>query len=52
MFGKGYQYETYLFSDPAQRDFYERYMTGEPVSAGWVNPSDFAVQPSDLIERK
>lgn len=52
MFGKGHQYETYLFSSPAQQDLYERYMAGEPIKAGWVNPSDFAVQPSERIDRR
>ncbi len=52
MFGKGHQYEDYLFSAPAQQDLYERYMAGEPIEAGWVNRSDFAVQPSEMIEKK
>ena len=52
MFGKGHQYEAYLFSSPAQQDLYERYMSGEPIEADWVNQSDFAVQPSELIKEE
>ena len=52
MFGKGYEYESFRFSDPRQQDFYERYMAGEPVEAGWINSSDKAVQPSELIKKK
>jgi N-sulfoglucosamine sulfohydrolase len=51
MFGKGHQYEDYPFSTPAQQDLYERYMAGEPIEAGWVNQSDFAVQPSEMIKK-
>jgi len=51
MFGKGHRYEDYLFSSPAQQNLYERYMAGEPIEAGWVNQSDFAVQPGALIEK-
>ena len=34
-------FDGYLYSNEADRRFYERYLAGEDVSAGWVNPSDF-----------
>lgn len=47
MFGRGNVFEEYPYSDPALRGFYERYMSGEKLKAGWVNPSDFAPKPLD-----
>jgi hypothetical protein len=41
MFGKGYVFDQYLHGEPKVRNFYERYMKGEPVKAYWVNESDF-----------
>ncbi len=41
MFGQGYIFDEYIYADENTRGFYERYMNGEPVKAGWVNPSDF-----------
>jgi len=41
MFGKGYLFDQYLHGEPKVRNFYERYMKGEPVKAYWVNESDF-----------
>lgn len=41
MFGKGYIFDEYPYADKAHRNFYERYMNGEPIKAGWVNKSDF-----------
>ena len=52
MFGRGHEYEDYLFSSWEQQNLYERYMAGEPIEAGWVNQSDFAVQPSELIKKE
>jgi hypothetical protein len=46
MFGRGYIFDQYEYADP-QRDFYERYMSGEKLKAGWVNPSDFEKEPLD-----
>jgi N-sulfoglucosamine sulfohydrolase len=45
MFGQGHVFEEYSYSDAALRGFYERYMTGEKLNAGWVNPTDFAPEP-------
>jgi hypothetical protein len=45
MFGRGQVFEEYPYADAALRGFYERYMRGEKLQAGWVNPSDFAPEP-------
>lgn len=50
MFGRGYEYDNFRFSDPVQQNFYERYMAGEPIEARWINQSDIAVPQSELIE--
>lgn len=34
-------FDHYLYSHEKDRGFYNRMMRGEPVEAGWVNPSDF-----------
>lgn len=47
MFGKGHVFEEYPYAQPNLRNFYERYMSGEKLQAGWVNPSDFEQQPLD-----
>lgn len=43
MFGNGYVFDNYLYSEEKNRNFYEKYMTGEldKSDAGWVNPTDF-----------
>lgn len=41
IFGKGAIFDTYPYAEDATRHFYERYMKGEKVKAGWVSPSDF-----------
>ncbi|MGV3503564.1 MAG: sulfatase [Adhaeribacter sp.] len=41
MAGKGFLFDQYPYSEPKVRNFYERYMQGEPVKAGWVKESDF-----------
>lgn len=41
MFGKGYIFDEYHYSGDASKDFYNRYMQGEEMNAGWVNKSDF-----------
>lgn len=45
MFGKGYIFDQYLYANPEQRNFYERFMRGEKVKAPWVNESDFEKEP-------
>lgn len=41
MEGKGHVFDQYRYSEPKVQHFYERYMKGEPVKAGWVLESDF-----------
>jgi arylsulfatase A-like enzyme len=45
MFGRGEVFEQYPYADAGLRGFYERYMGGEKLRAGWVNPTDFATKP-------
>lgn len=47
MFGKGPVFDAYPYADDKVRGFYERFTHGEPVKAGWVNPSDFEKAPLD-----
>lgn len=41
MFGKGDIFDEYKYSGANSANFYERYMAGEDIKAGWVNESDF-----------
>jgi arylsulfatase A-like enzyme len=41
MFGKGQVFDEYPYADKSGKDFYERFMKGEKLRAGWVNESDF-----------
>jgi len=45
MFGQGDIFEKYPYIDPRTQNFYERFMSGEEVRAGWVNPDDFEPVP-------
>ncbi len=45
MSGNGDQFDQYPYSSPATDRFYERYMAGEKVRAGWVSPGDFEDKP-------
>lgn len=47
MFGNGSIFDSYRYSSPATDHFYERYMAGEKLRAGWVNPTDFEKEPLD-----
>lgn len=47
MFGRGETFDRYPYADKGNRNFYERYRKGEPLKAGWVNPSDFETEPID-----
>jgi N-sulfoglucosamine sulfohydrolase len=47
MFGNGGVFEAEPYAHPAQRHFYERYMSGERIKAGWVNETDFEKAPLD-----
>lgn len=41
IFGKGDIFDKYPYANPNQRNFYNRYMKGEKMEAGWVNKTDF-----------
>ncbi len=41
MFGKGYIFDQYEYANPADVNFYLRFIRNEAVKAGWVNESDF-----------
>jgi N-sulfoglucosamine sulfohydrolase len=41
MDGRGAEFEAYPYADPKNRNFYERFLRGEKLQAGWVNPTDF-----------
>jgi arylsulfatase A-like enzyme len=43
--GQGMVFDEYLHANKNNRGFYEKYMTGEKVEAGWVNESDFEKMP-------
>ena len=45
MFGKGHVFDEYIYASPGTRKFYERFMKGEKLRAGWVNASDFEKKP-------
>ena len=47
MIGEGQVFEQYTYANPVQRTFYERFMRGEKIEAGWVNKSDFEKAPLD-----
>jgi N-sulfoglucosamine sulfohydrolase len=40
MFGQGHIFDQYPYSEPERRNFHERFMAGEPVTAGWIEPTD------------
>ena len=44
-FGRGEIFDRYVYADETTRNFYERFMRGEKLNAGWVNPSDFETAP-------
>jgi N-sulfoglucosamine sulfohydrolase len=44
-FGRGAVFDRYVYAEEAVRNFYERFMRGEKLTAGWVNPSDFEKGP-------
>ncbi|SHG90522.1 sulfatase family protein [Flagellimonas flava] len=39
--GNGEIFDNYKYADSTGVNFYERYMAGEKLNSGWVNPSDF-----------
>lgn len=45
--GNGKIFDEYIYANEDTRNFYERYMKGEKINAGWVNESDFEDGPLD-----
>ena len=45
MFGRGDIFLEYEYADVKTKDFYNRFMAGEPVQAGWVEKTDFETEP-------
>ncbi|MBR9998714.1 MAG: sulfatase [Cyclobacteriaceae bacterium] len=45
--GDGDVFDQYLYSNESDRNFYERYMSGEGAEAGWVNETDFEQEKLD-----
>lgn len=40
MSGQGHIFDEYPYSEPERIRYYERFMAGEPVTAGWIEASD------------
>ncbi len=47
MEGNGDYFDQIDYVNPAGKNFYERYLAGEKVKAGWVNETDFEKEPLD-----
>jgi len=47
MFGRGEIFDEYVYANEDTRGFYERYMEGKELNAGWVNPTDFEEEELD-----
>ena len=47
MEGKGGVFDQYPHANKGHQNFYERYMKGEPLKAGWVKETDFEKKPLD-----
>ena len=47
MLGQGDYFDQIRYSNPRYRNFYNRFMSGEKIHAGWVNESDFETKPID-----
>lgn len=47
MNGNGHIFDEYIYANKHGKGFYERYMRGEKMNAGWVNKSDFEDEPLD-----
>ena len=45
MFGRGAVFDEYTYANEDTRNFHERYLKGEQLRAGWVNPTDFEKEP-------
>jgi hypothetical protein len=47
MSGQGDVFDRYPHANPAHAGFYERYLRGEKLNAGWVSKTDFEPKPLD-----
>lgn len=47
VFGNGKVFDEYIYANEGTRSFYERFVKGEKINAGWVNRSDFEEKPLD-----
>jgi hypothetical protein len=47
MAGNGRVFDEYPYAHEAIRGFYERFLRGEKVRAGWITPSDIEKEPLD-----
>ena len=47
MFGRGRIFDEYKYAFEDQRGFYEKFMGGQKLKAGWINPSDIETEPLD-----
>ena len=45
VFGRGHIFDEYKYADKSGVNFYERYMRGDKLNSGWVNPTDFEKEP-------
>ena len=45
--GQPHYFDLIRFSNVNHRDFYQRYLAGERIRAGWVNPGDFEKEEID-----
>jgi N-sulfoglucosamine sulfohydrolase len=50
MTGSGAVFDHYSYADSSSVHFYERYLQGDSLNAGWVNPSDFEEAPVTVGE--
>jgi N-sulfoglucosamine sulfohydrolase len=46
MLGRGEEFDRYPYADSTGRGFYERFMEGEALRAGWVDSTDF--EPAEI----
>jgi arylsulfatase A-like enzyme len=45
--GSGDIFDAYIYANEADRNFYERFMNGDGVNAGWINESDYEYEKLD-----
>jgi hypothetical protein len=45
MSGRGGIFDRYVYADARTRGFYERFVRGEKITAGWVNATDYESAP-------